>query len=551
MKKYISLFSFIAALLCSCNDDFLDRAPGVNLDEDKVFRNFESANKYHADIYMSLQKGFNVLGDFNPAPLACATDEADSRYGWHTSNAFNVGQYDGIDNQIGRNYEGIRKTNVFLSKKDIIPFPNNDVKNRMIGETYFLRAFFFHQVVKRYGGMPNLTDKILSPSDNMNIERSSYMDCVGLILADLEEAIKLLPVKVQDNEQGRAVKGAAMALKARVLLYAASPLWDSQNTNSDKWELAYKAAKAVIDLKDNDGLNAYDLLDFGGGADDYERVFLQRPDEGNPEVIFWYNAKQVGFSSDEIKVWAPSGADFGGSGAVAPTQNFVDLFEMSNGKPINEEGSGYDPQNPYKNRDPRFYKTIIYDGSVWQGVTTELYLGGKHRTDKKDAITGYFVRKYLPESVRERSSNQAYHNWIYFRLAEMYLNYAEALNETLTKPNTEVYNAINAIRLRSGMPKLPDNLSRDEMRARIKNERAIELSFEEHRWWDVRRWMDGEKYFNGEMYEMEILKNEDGTLVYNPVPFETRIYTSKMNLYPIPKTEMDKNPLYKQNPGWN
>lgn len=551
MKIYHITAAVLAMLSVVSCDDYLERAPDLNLDEDKIFSIYEEAYKYQADVYTNLRPGFNVLGSFDPAPIACATDEAESRFGWNTSNSFNVGSYDDVDNVIATNYEGIRKANFFLSKKDVIPFPDEDTRNSLTGECYFLRAFYFHEVVKRYGGMPIMTDKLLRPNDNLQLPRNSYMECVDAILSDLEKAIALLPVTVADNLQGRVTRGAAMALKARVLLYAASPLWDKENPNADKWKLAADAAKAVIDLKDENGANAYSLLDRGKGAEDYEKVFLLRPDEGNTEVIFWYNNVPVGFSSSDIRVWAPSGEGFGGVGAVAPTQNFVDLYEMANGKPISDPTSGYDEHNPYDNRDPRFYKTIIYNGSIWQGITAELYMGGKHRIAKDRCRTGYYVRKYLPEGITEKTSNKAYHNWIYMRLAEMYLNYAEALNEQLAAPSTEVYNAVNAVRRRSGMPNLPAGLSQDEMRERIKNERAVELSFEEHRWWDVRRWLDGEKYFNGPMYEMEIIKNEDNSYSYNRVAFENRIFSEKMNLYPIPKSEMDKNPLYRQNPGWN
>lgn len=544
------IYLLLIAIVCSC-DDYLDRAPDLNLDEEKIFNNYETAYKFQADIYSNLLKGFNVLGDFDPAPIACATDEAESRFGWNTSNSFNVGAYDNVDNQIARNYDGIRKANIFLSKKDVIPFPTQEIKNHLIGETLFLRAFFFHEIIKRYGGMPILNDILLSPNDNLNLPRNSYMECVNAILEDLKNAISLLPVTVDENDLGRVTRGAAMALKSRVLLYAASPLWDKENSDTQKWEKAYAAAKELIDLKDDSGNDVYKLLNRGKGAEDYEDVFLLRPNEGNTEVIFWYNSVPVGFTDSEIKVWAPAGENFGGIGAVSPTQNFVDMYEMDNGMSINEIGSGYDEQNPYENRDPRFYKTIIYNGSVWQGTTAELFVGGKHRSTKDKCRTGYYVRKYLPENVSEKSSNKSYHNWIYFRLAEIYLNYAEALNETLDKPSKEVYDAVNIIRSRSGMPDLPDNLTKDEMRKRIKNERAIELSFEEHRWWDVRRWKDGVKNFNGPMYEMEILKQDDGSFVYNKVAFETRIFSEKMNLYPIPKAEMDKNPLYEQNEGWN
>lgn len=549
MRTCKIFFCLLTILFYGC-DDYLDRAPDLNLDEKMIFSNYETAYKFQADIYTNLQKGFNVLGSFDPAPIACAADEAESRFGWNTSNSFNIGSYDDVDNRISRNYEGIRKANIFLSKKEIIPFPNQEMKDRLIGETFFLRAFFFHEIIKRYGGMPILNDKILYPNDKLELPRNSYMECVAAILDDLKNAIGLLPVTVNENEQGRVTQGVAMALQSRVLLYAASPLWDKENTNPDKWKLAYEAAAAVLDLKDENGSPAYQLLR-GNGVSSYEKVFLLRPDEGNTEVIFWYNNVPVGFSSGEIRVWAPSGEGFGGLGAVAPTQNFIDLYEMSNGKPITDGTSGYDSQDPYKNRDPRFYKTIIYNGCVWQGITAELYMGGKHRLSKERCRTGYYVRKYLPESLTEKSSNKAYHNWIYFRLAEMYLNYAEALNESMQKPSSDVYDAVEAVRSRSDMPSLPRNLSQAEMRKRIKNERAVELAFEEHRWWDVRRWKEGEEHFNGSMYEMEITKNSDNSYTYNKVVFEERIFTDKMNLYPLPKSEMDRNALYQQNPGWN
>ncbi len=551
MKKYSIILPLFLLLLGAC-EDYLDRAPDLNLDEEKIFSNYETAYAFHADIYTNLLKGFNVLGSYDPAPLACATDEADSRFGWNTSNSFNMGAYDDVDNYMARYYEGIRKANVFLSKKDVIPFPDETARRQLIGEALFLRAFYFHEVVKRYGGMPILNDKLLSPNDNLMLPRNSYMECVDAILSDLATAIAYLPVTSDDNAMGRATRGAAMSLKARVLLYAASPMWEKENTNPNKWQDAADAAKAVLELKDEGGMAVYSLYKRGVGADGYEQVFLLRPDEGNTELIFWYNSSPVGFSDTEIKVWAPAGEGFGGQGAVAPTQNFVNLYEMANGKPITDPTSGYNPQDPYKDRDPRFYKTIIYNGSVWQKVTAELYVGGKHRLSKEKCITGYFVRKYLPEQLTEKTSTKAYHNWIYFRLAEMYLNYAEALNEVQGSPSQEVYDAVNAVRERSGMPALPVGLSKAAMRERIKNERAVELSFEEHRWWDVRRWNDGVKCFNGPMYEMEITRNDDdGTYVYNEVVFEDRVFSPEMNLYPIPKSEMDKNTLYTQNPGWN
>ena len=555
LNPYIFL-AVISFSMVSCENDFLDRAPDLNLDEEKVFTIYENAQRYHADIYSHLVDGFNRLGNFQPVPMSSASDESDSYMGYHGTQTLNFGSYDGVDNHIFNYYSGIRKANIFLSKLDVIPFPDESSKNKLTGEVYFLRAFYFFEIIKRYGGMP-IIDDVLIPGDNLMLARNSFKECVDYILGDCEEAIQLLPVTLPDNELGRATKGAAMALKARMLLYAASPLWDLEITDGNKWQLAAVAAKAVIDLKDNDGNPAYELYNKGNGADDYERLFFTRRNNGNREVIFHKHQQTVDFNNQQINVWAPKGDGFEGAGAVAPTQNFVDLFEMNNGMLIHEEGSGYSPNNPYMNRDPRFYKTILYNGSVWQNVTVETFvspdlnqsLNGKHRKILAEyTSTGYYVRKYLPEEVKTKTTVRAYHDWIYFRLAEMYLNYAEALNE-VQGPTAEVYSALNTVRSRSGVVDMPAGLGKDQMRERIMNERAIELSFEEHRWWDARRWKKGAEWFGGEMYEMYIVK-DGGTLTYTVKPFETRVYRDYMDLYPIPISEMNKNPFFQQNPGW-
>lgn len=551
---YLVLFTLT---INSCEDDFLDRAPGLNLDEEKVFSIFENAQRFQADIYSHLQDGFNRLGNYQPVPMSSASDESDSYMGYHGTQTLNFGSYDGVDNQISNYYSGIRKCNTFLSKLDIIPFPDENTANAMIGEVYFLRAFYFFEIIKRYGGMP-IIDKILIPGDELMFPRNSYKECVEYILDDCEEAISNLPVSRPDNELGRAVKGAAMALKARLLLYSASPLWDLEITDPNKWQLAADAAKALIDLKDESGGLAYELYSKGNGADDYERLFFTRANNGNKEVIFWKHQATVDFSNQQINVWAPKGDGFDGAGAVAPTQNFVDLFEMNNGMLWDEPGSGYDPNNPYINRDPRFYKIILYNGASWQGETVETFvspdldqdLNGKHRKILAEfTSTGYYVRKYLPEEVKTKTTVRAYHDWIYFRLAEMYLNYAEALNE-VSGPTAEVYAALNEVRNRSGVVNMPAGLDKEAMRERIRNERAIELSFEEHRWWDARRWKKGAEWFGGIMYEMYIVKDGSGTLTYTKKQFETRVYRDYMDLYPIPISEMNKNPLFQQNPGW-
>jgi hypothetical protein len=566
--KYFIIFLMLGFVAC---DDFLDRAPQANLSEESVFTDFVNAQAFQADIYSGLKNGFNVLGDYQPVPLASASDEAESHEGYHGSRPFNMGIYDGTDANISHYYTAIRKANLFLKNKDLIPFPSDEIKDQMLGEVYFLRAFYFNEMLKRFGGMPILTeDDLLRPGDDLMRARNTYRESFAFIMDDLKKAIDMLPAKLNTNEYGRVSKGAAMALKARVLLYAASPLFsnasgilgmggstdDWYDADGKEWWLkAAEAAKAVIDLVDEDGALAYELYETGAAnkADDYQNLFFNRREHGNREVIFAKQAAPVGFGDDEINFWMPHG-DFGGKGTVQPTQNFVDLFEMSNGKYINEAGSGYDENNPYQDRDPRFYKTIIYHGSAWQGATVDFINTAAYGAGA--FLTGYFVRKYLPEEVKKESTAKAYHNWIYFRLAEMYLNYAEAMNE-VEGPTQRVRDAVNAVRARSGVIDLPIDLtsSTESMRERIQRERAIELSFEEHRWWDARRWSTGEqgelatKWFGGSM-ERIIVSQVGDVVTYNKEAFYTRIFLPHNNLYQIPLSEMYKNPLMVQNPGY-
>lgn len=571
MKNIIYIILFLLLGLTSC-DSFLDRAPDVNLDEKKVFTDFLNAQRFQADIYSGLTSRFNAVGDFQPVPLSSASDESESNAGYHGTKPFNMGNYNGVDANISFYYTAIRKANLFLKNAGEIPFPDIKTKDQMMGEVYFLRAFYFNEILKRFGGMPIMTEKdLFVPGDNLMRPRDTYRDCFAFIMSDLDKAINSLPVTLNTNEYGRATKGAAMALKARVLLYAASPLfsqktgiWGMDGTVDDWmdkdgkswWLKAAEAAKAVIDLKDEGGNPVYALYQTNAAnkSDDYEKLFFKRREHGNKEIIFYKHAAPVDFNSAEINVWMPSG-DFGGAGAVEPTQAFVNLFEMSNGKYIDEQGSNYDPANPYSNRDPRFYKIIIYHGSTWQGVkmdlstTTAQFPAGTF-------LTGYFVRKYVPEEIKKASTTTAYHNWIYFRLAEMYLNYAEAMNE-VDGPTKVVRDAVNLVRARSGVIEIPVELTADKqsMRTRIHRERAIELCFEEHRWWDARRWSTGEegelatKWFGGPFNRMVITKSGN-TVTYNEASYFTRIYQPNNNLYQIPLGEMYKNPLFVQNPGY-
>lgn len=568
--KYIFLFLVLGFIAC---DNFLNVAPEVNLDETKVFTNFVNAQAFQADIYSGLTQRFNAIGSYLPVPMSSASDESESNAGYFGTKPFNMGNYDGADANIGFYYNAIRKANLFLKNSNRIPYPNVLTKQKMLGEVHFLRAFYFNEMVKRFGGMPILDEKtgLFVPGDNLMRPRNTYRECFTFIMNDLKTAIDSLPVTLNTNEYGRATKGAAMALKARVLLYAASPLfsqptgiWGMGGTTDDWydkdgktwWLKAAEAARAVIDLTDANGAQVYALYQTNATnkADDYQNLFFNRREQGNNEIIFYKHEAPVGFTDQQITNWMPNG-DFGGAGAVQPTNNFVKLFEMSNGKYIDEDGSGYDPTNPYVNRDPRFYKIIIYQGSTWQGATVDMSATTK-QFPAGTFLTGYFVRKYLPEQLKKNTTTTSYHSWIFSRLAEMYLNYAEAMNE-VEGPTQRVRDAVNAVRSRSGVIDLPVSLTGDQssMRKRIQRERAIELCFEEQRWWDARRWStgaDGElaaKWFGGAFYRVAITKT-GSSVSYNEETYFTRIYQPHNNLYEIPISEMYINPLYVQNPGY-
>ncbi|MNQ95874.1 SusD family protein [compost metagenome] len=223
----------------------------------------------------------------------------------------------------------------------------------------------------------------------------------------------------------------------------------------------------------------------------------------------------------------------------------VDAYEMTNGLAITDPSSGYNPQNPYVNRDSRFYQTIVGQGMTWKGHVVDVRPGGADlKTDHPP--TNYFLRKFMAEEINLfEGTNMKYRPWILMRLAELYLDLAEAQNEA-AGPDQEVYNAINTIRKRSDMPDLPPGLTKVQMRERIRKERQVELAFEDHRFWDVRRWKIAETTDNRPIHYVSISASN----VYSYPIRETRTFLSKHYLFPIPQSEIDKNPKLTQNPGW-
>ncbi len=555
--KIKNRLQFVFALMCismffGCNGDILDQVPKDQLSEELVWTDPAGATQFINAIYGEMPSGFDRDYDGWAKGLYIldgVTDDGNVCMPWTHSNRLETGNFlaSGVPfgQTWGHYYWLIRKTNVALENLDRLE--DETLRKRLKGETYFLRAFIYHELLRLYGlkssggeptGVP-IIDRSLTLDDNLQIPRDTYDDVVDLILSDLDNAASMLPKK-GEIENGRATYGAAYALKSRVLLY------------DERWSDAAIAAKEVM--------GAYSLYP------DYKELFLTK---NTDEVIFakkfeypdkHHHSGRSGNGWDAINsppsIRASNGD--GGWGGNVPTQNFVDAYDMIDGKPQSESAL-YDPQKPFDNLDPRFEATVVYNGAEFRGRPFEIWRSydpalpnGIDVVDRSEVTkTGYVLRKYHVEDrvIYSQSSDQ---DWIFLRYAEVLLNYAEAQNEAVG-PDASVYNAINQIRKRASvnMPDLPAGLGQSEMREKIRNERRIELAFEEHRFFDIRRWKIAQDVLdNKEMMGMEIIKNADGTFTYTKKPFETRTFPSKLYVLPIPQGELDKNPEAKQINGW-
>lgn len=549
MKRYSLLAMGFAALLtaasCSKVNDFLDKAESGGVSEKEVFAEYMQTEGFLADMYA------NTIGAGDWMPnraftYAAATDDGRCPYNFTSGPiSFNNGTLSPTNNPVDNwnaSYQNIRKANIFLQYIDGLPAKDaiqEAGKPRMKGEAFFLRAFAYAELMKRYGGVP-LVDRPLNIDEDLNIPRNTVEEVTRFIEWNCDSAAALLPPSYPVTNLGRATRGAAMMLKARVLLYAASPLHNPSGSR-EKWQAAVDAHKAVIDLK------LYSL------HDNYKTVLHTR---NSPEIIFQSTLNHVWqvTKEDWVRHTQPP-SQGGGWGNLQPTQNLVDEYEMANGKMITEAGSGYDANSPYTGRDPRFYQSVIYNGAKWAAATINTFVGsGVDGLNYNTASTqtGYYTAKLLDEnSTLITSYRPGNHYWVFMRYAETLLNYAEALNEAGDAPSAEVYDVLNQVRGRQNvkMPPVPTGLSKDEMRLRIRHERRIELAMEPHRFWDVRRWRIGADVFRN-IYGMRVTKNANNTFKFEKFLLENRTWKPAFDLYPIPQGEMERNKALVQNPGY-
>lgn len=578
MKRIIFYIVFISCVLCalsSCRKAYEEVPLGQQIPLEIAFDEKDSAGTYALRFLLTtyteaLQNNHNRIGGNY---LDAASDDAISSQPNISAvenialGAFTATNPNG-DNIWERAWISIRNCTIFSEMINRVPLSERLPDGRPARPAYrsearFLRAFLYFELVKRYGGVPLLGNKIYQIDDEIQLPRNSFEECVNYIVAELDDIRDSLRTKANINgtSYGRVTKGAAMALKARVLLYAASPLFNAGNidpanpltgyTSSDpnRWKKALDAAKEVIDL------NAYQLQPV------FTDIFITQsaPVSSNNETIFW---RQNGNGTSVETNNGPVGyRSAGGNGVTSPTQDLVDAYPMLSGLPITDPASGYNPSNPYINRDPRLKSTIFYNGMLWLNRNVETFTGGADRPGgtAQQTKTGYYMRKFMGnfESATGGVYTQVVHDFIYLRYAEVLLNYAEALNE-FSGPVSEVYDVIHQLRARAGIEPGPDNsygipanLSKEQMRDVVRNERRLELAFEEHRYFDIRRWKIAEEVMNQPFGGVNIQRTSGGLETYDYVNvFTPRFRAPSMYLYPIPYDEVNKNPQMEQNPGW-
>ena len=553
--KWIFFIVIMAVATNSCKKKLLDVYPSDALSDATVFTDINVANRVLTNIYGTLPNGF-ARRDQNPgdagwsrgmSAFAMAEDDAEANNLASSTHGLNQGvlptTWAYAEDIWVQNYAVIRKANSFMQKIDAVPGDVN-IKKRMKAEARFLRAFCHAELVKCFGGVP-LMLTAGTPEESI-IPRNSYDECVTQIVNDCDAAAADLPVVMPASDLGRATKVAALAVKARILLYYASPLNNTGNVTA-RWTAAAAAAKAVMAYGPAPGSGEYGLYP------DYYKLFIDKL--GNKEVIFArkFQNPSINPSDGARNKWYMSvpNVNDGAWGGFCPTQNLVDAYEMKNGKPINDPTSGYNPQSPYTNRDNRLDKSILHQGSVYKGgIIIETYRGGNtNNTNRLDSSkTGYGLLKMVDTSKYGAAGN-ADNDWIFIRYAEVLLIYAEAQNEG-TGADASVYDAMNQVRARAGQPALPAGLSQLAMRDAIRNERRVELSFEEHRFFDIRRWKLGLTYFKDPVRKVQIEKTSGGTLNYSYPKWEDRDYKDFQNFLPIPQSEIDKNGRLVQNTGY-
>lgn len=538
IKLYIAIF--FTAGFTSCTD-YLDVKPLDSFTGEAIFSDVSLTEAYVNKRYTELRDGFGNFG------LRYISDEAYHNFNSGNPYLYNRGEV--TADQFGdystwnAYYEGIKNCNIFFD--NIAQLKADKAKvDRLIGEMTFLRAFFYADLVARFGGVPLIT-KTFDLNSDMMVPRNTYDECIDFIVKELDKAANLLPLSYEGKDFGRATKGAALALKSRVTLYAASAYWNPSNDKS-KWQKAADAAKAVLDL------NQYQL------DPNYKQLFTSNKSK---EIIFMkqFNT-EFGHSFD----WTDSPNGFTGWSRTCVLQDMVDAYEMEDGSMPSAQQ--YVDGKPWEGREPRFYASVVCDGQQFRGREIEFYVSstGNRANSGKDSEFGiddwnaskthYTIRKFMDESLRNPWNDKSAQPWIYMRLGEIYLNYAESQYQLGNEEAARTY--INKIRERARGGKagiLPAITSTGAaLLGKIQQERRIELAFEDHRFFDVRRWKIAEQTENKPARKITIVRDDQTKKKsYKIEVLQERKFFPQHYLLPIPRSEIQRNALLKQNPSYD
>ena len=537
--KYILLI--ITGFCISCNDNFLERKPLDKISEEDVFSDPTLMEAYVNDAYSRMPNGFN---NYNWLHTLC--DEAGQR-GRDAYQAYYEGVLDGLNLvpfPFWEPYYGIiNRSNNLLDHVKNQEFSSTIQPrvNRMMGEMKFLRAYSYSKLIALFGGVPLITQQ-MRLDDDLMITRNTYDECVDFIVKEMDEAAVLLDVSYTGSNAGRATKGAALAIKARVLLYHASPQNNPANDRS-RWQKAADAAKAVIDM------GVYKLYP------DYKEMFTENALHNVEQIWVRLFNNRVRVENSIEQWFYPNGS--AGYCQTFPIHNAVEHYEMKATGLLPKDDPAYDPQNPYVGRDPRFYYCISHDGAPWQDREIESFLPGGLDSNEGQfephnaSYSGYYARKYINESIlRPTSSTCGNSPYPFIRYGEVLLNYAEAMYYLGNEDECRKY--LNMIRDRPSVQMPPITDTGAKLEERYRNERYVELYYEDHRFFDIRRWLIAMEAANVPSYRMYITKDlNTGKKTYEIVAIKERVFYPHHYLLPIPQGEIDKNPNLKQNTGYN
>lgn len=625
MKQIKAIFFLTlaaTAVYFSCKQDFLDTQPLDKISSEATWKDGALSEAFVMNVY-----SFLGYGGFEEQALAALTDEAMFTHSGRNINTFTDGAetpsnlaWKSPTYEWGNMYLAIRQANIALENLPKSTFSDNTLRERLTGEAHFMRAYYYHQLLRYYGSFA-IIDKPYGLNEDYTVARNTFEECVNFIMGDLDKAVQLLDGKTETP--GRSSKLAALALKSRVLLYAASDLHHgptakakssvlsgyanldlvaySGGDRTARWQSAKAAAKVVLDAGAGYKLNLSAPVSAAEGTSNYVAVAMggksKAADPGGAVELIFQRTHTPAFTEEDN--WPLGGIHYGINNGPngyhnwagnTPIQQLVDDYEMMDGSRFDWNNPAH-KADPYTNRDPRFYGTVMYDGANWKPrpsdvtaldpanqIQTGYYDDGKggliNGIDTRESAienwngsrTHYYTRKFIdpdPGLADNQSSAQVI-PWPFIRYTEVVLNYVEACIEL--GEDAEARNWLNKIRFRAGMPAVTE--SGDALRQRYRNERRIELAYEEHRYHDARRWMIAPTTLGRGIKSINVIaKLKPGASPHVPYRYdksvydytytvedntsnENRAWNDKMYFRPVSRDEINRNSKLTQNPGY-